>query len=148
MKYCSIMNQLLQIFPRSEFEQEVKNTKSEYHARGFASWDHFVAMLFCHIADAQSLREITGGLASCEGKLEHWGIINPPKRSTLAYANQHRPWQLFEKIFNRVLNRCRSELGHTTRFRFKNPVLSIDSSVVSLALDMFPWAVGLGRRGP
>ena len=147
MRYCSIMNQLLQIFPRPEFEEEVKRTKAERHARGFSSWDQFVSMLFGQLADAQSLREITGGLASCEGKLEHWGIINPPKRSTLAYANRHRPWQLFEKLFYRGLDRCRSEIGTKTRFRFKNPVLSIDSSVVSLALDMFPWASWTRQKG-
>jgi hypothetical protein len=51
-------------------------------------------MLFCQLGHAQSLREITGGLAACEGKLRHLGIERPPKRSTLACANQHRPWQL------------------------------------------------------
>src|SRR5215510_13190124 len=147
MKFCSIMNQLLQFFPRSEFEQEVKTTKAERHARGFASWDQFVAMLFCQLADAQSLREITGGLASCQGRLEHWGMIHPPKRSTLAYANQHRPWQLFERVFYRLMDRCRSEAGTKTRFRFKNPLLSIDSSVVTLALKMFPWAKWSRQKG-
>jgi hypothetical protein len=147
MKFCSIMNQLLQFFPRSEFEQDVKTTKAERHARGFASWDHFVAMLFCQLADAQSLREITGGLASCQGRLEHWGMINPPKRSTLAYANQHRPWQLLERVFYRFMDRCRSEVGTKTKFRFKNPLLSIDSSVVTLALKMFPWAHWSRQKG-
>src|SRR5438552_14860696 len=100
------MNQLLQVFSRTEFQQEVRNTKAERHARGFGSWNHFVAMLFCQLADAQSLREIIGGLASCEGRLEQLGI-KVPKRSTLAYANEHRPWELFEKIFYRTLERCR-----------------------------------------
>lgn len=147
MKFCSIMNQLLQIFPRNEFQEEVKRTKAERHARGFASWDQFVAMLFCQLADAQSLREITGGLASCEGRLEHWGMIVPPKRSTLAYANHHRPWQLFENVFYRTLERCRCELGNKTKFPFKNPLLSIDSSVVTLALKMFPWASWSRQKG-
>src|SRR5262245_52704238 len=111
MKFCSMMNQLLQFFRWSEFEQNVKTMKAERHARGVGSWDQFVAMLFCQLADAQSLREITGGLASCEGRLEHWGMVNPPSKSTLAYANQHRPWQLFEKVFYRLLDRCRSESG-------------------------------------
>jgi hypothetical protein len=141
------MNQLLQFFPRSEFEEDVRKTKAERHARGFASWDHFVAMLFCQLADSQSLREIAGGLASCEGRLEHWGIINPPKKSTLAYANQHRPWQLFETVFYRTLDRFRSEIGHKTKFRFKNPLLSIDSSVVTLTLKMFPWASWSRQKG-
>ena len=147
MRFCSIMNQLLQFFPRSEFEEDVRKTKAERHARGFASWDHFVAMLFCQLADSQSLREIAGGLASCEGRLEHWGIINPPKKSTLAYANQHRPWQLFETVFYRTLDRFRCEIGNKTKFRFKNPLLSIDSSVVTLTLKMFPWATWSRQKG-
>ena len=140
------MNQLLQVFSRTEFQQEVRNTKAERHARGFGSWNHFVAMLFCQLADAQSLREIIGGLASCEGRLEQLGI-KVPKRSTLAYANEHRPWELFEKIFYRTLERCRTELGQKTKFRFKNPLLSIDSSVVTLCLEMFPWATYSRQKG-
>ena len=146
-RFCSIMNQLLQVFPRTEFEEEVRRTKSERHARGFASWDHFVSMLYCQLADAQSLREITGGLASCGGRLEHWGIINPPKRSTLAYANQHRPWELMQNVFYRTLERIRTELGNKTKFRFKNPLLSIDSSVVTLCSEMFPWATWSRQKG-
>ena len=146
-RFCSIMNQLLQVFPRTEFEEEVRKTKAERHARGFASWDQFVAMLYCQLADAQSLREITGGLASCEGRLEQWGIIRPPKRSTLAYANQHRPWELMQNVFYRTLERCRAELGNKTKFRFKNPLLSIDSSVVTLCSEMFPWATWSRQKG-
>lgn len=145
-RFCSIMTQLLQVFPRNEFYQEVKQTKSERHARGFASWDHFVAMMFCQMADAQSLREITGGLSSCEGRLEQFGI-KAPKRSTLAYANHHRPWELFRNIFHKTSERCRAELGYRTKFRFKNRLLSIDSSVVTLALKMFPWATWSRQKG-
>lgn len=141
------MNQLLQVFPRNEFQEEVQKTKAERHARGFASWDHFVAMLFCQLADAQSLREITGGLASCKGRLEQWGVIEPPKRTTLAYANEHRPWELFQNVFYRTLERCRSQLGNKTKFQFKNPLLSIDSSVVTLCTEVFPWASWSRQKG-
>jgi hypothetical protein len=145
-RFCSIMNQLLQVFSRGEFEKAVKETKAERHARGFRSWDHFVAMLFCQLADAQSLREITGGLASCEGRLEQLGT-KVPKRSTLGYANEHRPWELFQKVFYNTLERCRAELGHKTKFRFKNRLLSIDSSVVTLCSEMFPWATYSRQKG-
>lgn len=145
-RFCSIMSQLLQIFPRGEFEEEVRKTKAERHARGFESRDHFVAMLYCQLGDAQSLREITGGLASCEGRLEQWGI-KAPKRSTLAYANQHRPWQLFQNVYYRTFERCRTELGMKTKFRFSNRLLSIDSSVLTLCLEMFPWATWSRQKG-
>ena len=90
-RFCSILNQTLQLFPRSEFEEAVRETKAERHARGFSSWDHFVAMEFCHLGNAQSLREIEGGLASCQGRVQQLGIKKAPPKSTLWYANERRP---------------------------------------------------------
>jgi hypothetical protein len=145
-RFSSIMNQLLQFFSRNEFQKRVKETKSERHARGFESWTHFVAMLFCHLADAQSLREIVGGLASCQGRLEQLGV-KEPKRSTLCYANKHRPWELFQTVFYDCLEHCRKEIGYRTKFRFKNRLLSIDSTVVTLCLEMFPWATYSRQKG-
>jgi hypothetical protein len=101
-KFCSIFSQLLQLFLRVEFQQAVKETQAERHARGFTCWGQFVAMLCCQLGRAHSLREITGGLRSCEGKLKHLGI-STPSRSTLAYANEHRPWQLYQRLFLQLL---------------------------------------------
>ena len=78
-RFCSILNQTLQIFPRREFQRLVDETHAERHARGFKSWDQFVAMLFSHLADANSLREICGGLASCEGRLAQLGARAPAR---------------------------------------------------------------------
>src|SRR6266436_9136393 len=107
MRVSSIFSQMLQLFSRTEFERAVVEHRAERHARGFSCWGQFVAMLFCHLGRAQSLREICGGLASAEGKLNHLGIDSAPARSTLAYANAHRPWQLFESLFYVLLDRCR-----------------------------------------
>src|SRR3990170_3147373 len=86
MRFCSNFNQLLQLFPRTDFQRAVVETKAERHARGFTCWGQFEAMLFCQLGKAQSLREICGGLASCEGRLLHLGVKSAPKRSTLSYA--------------------------------------------------------------
>jgi hypothetical protein len=135
-----MFSQLLQLFPRSEFQMKVKETRSERHARGFSSWSQFVAMLFCQLGHAFSLREISGGLRSCEGKLKHLGISAPP-RSTLAYANEHRPWELYQLIFLTLLDRCHSQVNLKKRkFRFKNPIVSLDSSFIDLCLEIFDWA--------
>jgi len=80
-KYSSLFSQLLSLFPRLEFERLVKQTRSEYGAKGFYSWGHFVAMLFCQLGQAHSLREICNGLASCFGKLKHLGLPSAPRRS-------------------------------------------------------------------
>ena len=145
-RFCSILNQLLQIFPRTEFERAVRETKAERHARGFRCWDQFVAMMFCHLGDANSLREICGGLASSEGRLSHLGT-RIPARSTLAYANGHRDWKLYEKVFDRLYEFCVADLGMKTKFKFKNPLLSIDSTHIGLCSEMFPWATYSRQKG-
>ena len=141
-RVCSIFAQMLQKFPRHEFEAAVNEHKAERHARGFECWTQFVAMLFCQLGHAQSLREITGGLAAAEGRLNHVGVKRPPSRSTLAYANAHRPWELFKSVFHRLYEHCRQDAGARGRrkFRFKHKLLSLDSTMIPLCLSLFDWA--------
>lgn len=147
-RVCSIFSQILQFVPRLEFEAAVRKHQAERHARGFASWDQFTAMMFCQLGHAQSLREITGGLAACEGKLNHLGMDGAPSRSTLAYANEHRPWELYESVFHTLLSRCQAEAkGKKRKFRFQHKLLSIDSTMVELCLSMFDWAVYKRAKG-
>jgi len=143
MRFCSIFSQLLQIFPRHEFQQAVVATKAERHARGFECWEQFVAMLFCQLAQAQSLREVCLGLASYQGKLCHLGLKAAPARSTLAYANEHRAAQLYEQVFYQLLARCQQAAQHQgqgAKLRFKNKLLSLDASTIELCATVFDWA--------
>lgn len=147
-RVCSIFSQLLQLFPRLEFEGAVRQHRANRHSRGFDCWTQFVAMLFCHLGQAQSLREICGGLATSEGKLRHLGVGRAPKRSTLAYANEHRPWQLYETVFQSVLWRAQQLAGaHRKRFRFRNPLLTIDSTIIDLSLSVYDWALYQREKG-
>jgi len=143
IKVASLFSQLLLHFPRNEFAQLVVNHQAERHAKGFTCWTQLVSMLFCHMAQADSLREICGGLACCLGKLKHLGISKAPNKSTLSYANQHRPAALYEELFWTMTNRFRKSGGMGNRkrkFRFKNKLLSLDSTTISLCLSLFPWA--------
>ena len=140
-RFSSIFSQLLQLFPRLEFEKAVRDHRAERHARGFASWNQFIAMLFCQLGRAHTLREVCGGLASVEGKLRHLGLEDAPKKSTLAYANAHRPWQLYQTVFEQLLAKCHGEVaGRGKKFRFKNKLMSLDASVIDLSLSLFDWA--------
>ena len=135
----SLFTQILSLFQRSDFERHVRQLKSEQRSKGFSSWDQFVAMLFCQLAQARSLREISGGLKCCEGRLQHLGLKSEPKRSTLSYANAHRPWELFERLFYDLLEQCGS-LNPKKKFRFKHRLLTLDSTTVELCASMFDWA--------
>ncbi len=143
IKVASLFSQLLHHFPRTEFSLLVAKHQAERRSKGFACWTQLVSMLFCHMAHADSLREICGGLACCLGKLRHLGIVKAPNKSTLSYANQKRPAALFEELFWTMLQRFRTNGGLGRRkgkFRFKNKLLSLDSTTISLCLNLFPWA--------
>jgi Domain of unknown function (DUF4372)/Transposase DDE domain len=143
IKVASLFSQLLKHFPRTEFIHLVSKHNAEHRAKGFSCWTQLVSMLFCHIAHADSLREICGGLACCLGKVKHLGISKVPNKSTLSYANRNRPASLYEELFWTMMQRFRQNdhLGARKReFRFKNKLLSLDSTTISLCLNLFPWA--------
>ena len=150
-RVCSIFSQMLQLISRPGFEMAVRKHKAERHARGFSSWGQFVAMLFCQLGGAKSLREITGGLAASEGKLRHLGLPQAPARSTLAYANEHRPWQLYEDVFQQLLGQCQalaaSPSGKSRKFRFKHKLISMDATVIDLCASVFDWALYKRTKG-
>jgi len=137
----SCFAQVLSLVNRSDFERAVREHEAEKGSKGLACWDQFVAMMFCQMGSADSLREIHGGLATALGKLRHLGLDKAPARSTLSYANAHRPWELYETVFNQVLGRCHDvALSKGRKFRFKNPLRSLDASVIDLCLETFDWA--------
>jgi hypothetical protein len=141
IKAASCFTQILALVDRSTFAQAVKRQKAERYAKGFSCWEQFVAMLFSQLVGANSLREISGGLASAGGKLVHLNMKKSPPRSTLAYANEHRPWQVYQELFEHLLAQCQQWGGQRKRkFRFKNPLISLDATIVDLCLSMYEWA--------
>ena len=142
MKFnTSLFSQILQVVPRVSFCRLVYECGAERHAKGFSSWDQFVAMLFCQLAQSKSLREISDGLAVTCGKLSHLGLRTAPAKSTLSYVNAHRPWQLYQNAFFHLRDFCHNESpGKKKKFRFKNKLLSLDSTTIDLCLSLFPWA--------
>jgi len=138
MHHHTLLGQMLQLFPRFEFQKAVTETKTEYHARGFSSWNHFVSMLFGQLSGQDSLRGIEAGLATQAKSLYHLGV-KPIHRSTLSYANEHRSHELFKKTFSWMLSKCQP-LAPKHKFRFKNPLYSLDATVINLCLSLYDWA--------
>ena len=136
-RVSSIFSQILKFFPKTIFDSAVAHHQGEKHAKGMTCWSQFVALLFCHLGGARSLREIIGGLAASEGKLRHLGVDRAPTRSTLAYANQHRPWQIYQEVFQQLLAVCQSDAQSLKRrFRFRHPLLSLDSTLISVCVHV------------
>ena len=143
----SLFSQVLGFVDRRRFAKAVQKHRAERYSKGFRSWDQFVAMTFAQFAQCSSLREISSGLASAVGKLRHVDLDRAPSRSTLAYANQHRPWELFQTVFHSLLDGFRSEFVGSKKFRFRNKLYSIDGSVIDLCASVFPWATYMRTKG-
>ena len=141
----TILGQMLQMISRFQFQKAVNETQTEYHARGFRSWNHFTAMLFGQLSGQDSLRGIEAGLASQTQSLYHLGV-KPVHRSTLSYANEHRSHELFKKLFEWMLSQCQP-LAPKHKFQFKNPLYSIDATTIDLCLSLFDWATFRKTKG-
>jgi hypothetical protein len=134
-----MFGQILKFILRTDFERLVKGTGAKYRSKGLSSWSQCASLLFCQWGRAHSLREIEGGLKSGEGKLAHWGI-EAPARSSLSYANAHRPGELFEKVFHDLYGVVAAPVVGKKKFRFKSKWLSLDSTVLDLGLSLYDGA--------
>ena len=140
-KSSSTFAQLLQNIDRNVFARLCKEHKAERHSRGFDSWTQFVAMIFCQFSGATSLSEISLGLSAAKGKLNHIGVREAPKKSTLAYANANRPESFFQAMFYHVLGLTKAlAFGKGHKLRIKANLYSIDSTTIDLCLSVFDWA--------
>lgn len=146
----TLFSQLLQQINRKEFRKSVKAYQTDKHNKGINSWTHLVSMLFLHIAKANSIREVTNGLKSITGNLNHLGIDNKtPSKSSLSYINGHRDWRMFRDFYFTLKNDLQGR-GFLKRKMFNKidkKIYLLDSSVISLCLTVFDWATYRQKKG-
>lgn len=136
----SLFGQLLKVLSKNVFSKSIAMLKSDKYVKKMSSWDLLVCMLYCHLGHARSLREISYGMKSCLGKINHLGLKQSPKKSTLSYANKKRKWEPFRALFFNMLDVCQSADKSKRKFRFKNKLFSLDATIVELCANMFDWA--------
>jgi hypothetical protein len=139
-KGTSLFAQIVSVVDRAGFQRIVSKHRADKHSKGFSCWDQCVSMLYCHLAQATSLREICGGLATVTGKIVHLGLHRAPKRSTLSYANEHRSFEIYVDLFHLLHGLCAAAWRGKRKFRFKNKLFSMDATTIDLCLSLFPWA--------
>lgn len=148
MANFTLFSQIIQKIERTVFKRSVKAHQSDKHNKGMNTWTHLCSMLFCHFSKANSLREICNGLKSTTGNLNHIGVHKAPPKSTLAYANEHRNWQVFQQTYYDLLGQLNFTAGmRKVKFRIKSRIFLLDSSTISLCLSLFDWAKYRQRKG-
>lgn len=115
--------------------------------RALSAYDHFAAMIFAQLTYRESLRDIEACLGSRPGLLYHSGIRGTVKRCNLAYANEHRPAELFAEIAMVQMRRARRLDANTpAELNLDGELFSIDASLIELSLAIFPWARWQGTQ--
>ena len=153
----TVFAQLLKLVPRHQFEKLAQEHHVGRKFRKTSRWSQFVALAMGQLSGRHSLRDV---VANASAQLRCWYHLGARRvtRSTLARVNEQQPYAFYEALFGSLYQRCRPKApGH--RFRFKNPLYSLDSSLIDLSLKLFPWGhfalgkaavklhVGLDHRG-
>ena len=141
MANITLFSQIISKLDRSKFNKLVKVKQTDKHCKGYTSWTHLVSMLFCQFAKSQSVRDISNGLRSATGNLNHLGIDRAPSKSSISYQNKHRNHELFKEYYFQLLE----SLGQhpkfkQVKFRIKSKIFLLDSTTISLCLSLFDWA--------
>lgn len=141
MANITLFSQIIQKINRHSFNKIVRDNDSDKYCKGFNSWTHLVSMLFCHFAKSQSVRDISNGLRSATGNLNHLGIQTAPSKSSISYQNAKRDWQIFQKFYYKLLETLGQQAyKRRVKFRIKSKIFLLDSTTISLCLSLFDWA--------
>jgi hypothetical protein len=141
MSNINLFSQIISRLDRSEFSKLVKERETDKHQKGYNSWTHLVSMLFCQFAKSQSVRDISNGLRSATGNLNHLGIEKAPSKSTVSYQNKHRSWELFRDYYYVLFKSLGQQAGfRRVKFSIKSKIFLLDSTTISLCLSLFDWA--------
>jgi len=148
MSNINLFSQIISKIDRNSFKKIVREKQTDKHQKGYDSWTHLVSMLFCQFSKSQSVRDISNGLRSATGNLNHMGIDKAPSKSTVSYQNKHRDWRLFRDFYYQLQDQLTHLAGlRQTKFKIKSKIFLLDSTTISLCLSLFDWAKYKTHKG-
>lgn len=148
MSNLNLFSQIITKIDKNSFGKLVREKQTDKHEKGYNSWTHLVSMLFCQFSKSQSVRDISNGLRSATGNLNHLGIDRAPSKSTVSYQNKHRDWTLFRDFYYQLQSQLTQLTGFKqTKFKIKSKIFLLDSTTISLCLSLFDWAKYKTNKG-
>ena len=135
----TILNQLQHLLPLDEFQTFVNARKADRYTKKLSCKDQLTILLYAQATGKNSLREIETSLRIQDSTWYHLGL-ETVARSTLASANEKRPYCIYESLFYELLKKCKGFSFGTASFSFENDLYAIDSTTINLCLSLFPWA--------
>ena len=134
----TVLQQLLELLPEQQFSVFVGQHDADKYTKTFSCWNQLTTMLYAQATEKDSLRDIETGLTILDSTWHELGLRSVA-RSTVAYANEHRPAAIYESLFYVLVEKCEGLLPQR-QFSFRNPLRAIDSTTIDLCLSLFDWA--------
>lgn len=148
MANITLFAQIISLLPKEKIRHLIRKSGTDKHCKGYNTWSHFVSMVFSQFSGCDSVRDISNGLKSATGNLNHLGISKAPSKSTVAYQNANRDSSVFREIFYMLFQHFGQQAAWQRKgFRFKMPIKLLDSTLVSLTLSVYDWAHYTAKKG-
>ena len=148
MANITLFAQAIGRLPKECIRKIIREEKTDKHSKGYDTWSQFISMMFCQFSGCDSVRDISNGLNSANGNLNHLGICRAPSKSTVAYQNAKRDSGVFRRIFYALLAHFGQQtIWQRTKFRFKMPIKLLDSSTITLTMSLYEWAHYTTKKG-
>lgn len=135
-----VFSQFLNLLSRYDFQMIVNKFNGDYRTKHFKCWHQLTCMMFAHVRQEKSLRDIDIALNAHANKLYHIGIQQCPK-STFADANERRDYRIYEEFAKTLMHQARRKYANKKlAINIDNAMYALDASVIDLTLSVFPWA--------
>lgn len=141
----TVFRQLVNLIPSRQFHAEVDRNGANRYTKHFTAWNQLIVNLYAQASGKKSLRDIETGLRVQSWAWYHLGLKNI-SRSQLSYVNARRDYRLYQNLYYQLFSQCIA-IAPKHRFRFNNPLKILDSTLVHLCLDLYPWAKYRERKG-
>ena len=144
-----VFRQILDFVNQYEFNKCVKRYSGNYRVRDFKCWNQFVQLLFGQITSLDSLRMVCTCLQAHKGQLYHLGVKQSVDHTTLSRANENRDWRIFADFGEYLIGMVRPLYADSPipNVNIDNEVFALDSTTISLSINLFTWAEGKYSRG-
>lgn len=137
-----VFRQLCEFLPVDTFEWYVKKYEGNRYVKTFTCWQQLLVMMLAQLWQCKSLRVLINVLDAHRNKTYQMGLGKDINRSTVAWANEHRDYRIFEDMANLMIKTAREKrMGkcHDMFLDDKN-VFAFDSTTISLCLSIFKWS--------
>jgi IS4 transposase len=140
-----ILGQILSLIPAYILNYQIQKHKSDKGCSKYKTYDQLVALIFGQLNKCDTLSTISFGLSISSTFLSDIKLKQSPSKSTMSDGNKNRNYKVFEGLYFSLLSYYKNILKaqHKTTIieEIKNQTIKlIDSTTISLCLEMFDWA--------